>query len=114
MGVEGNCSSKSQGDEDDSTGLRTLRAYITPRTRCVPLEAPIQRATTAKIKALEWGTARFPVLVFRVFEFTRSKFICDAVGGDGAACADRLSARREQRQGQQPPELTGRERLPRC
>jgi hypothetical protein len=25
-----------------------------------------------------------------------------------------LSARREQRQGQQPPELTGRERLPRC
>jgi hypothetical protein len=113
MGVERNCSSKSQGDEDDSTGLRTLTAYITPRTRCVPPEAPNQRAATAKIKALERGTARFPVLVFPPFELNRAKFICGAAAGDGAVYADWLPVSQGQRQAQQPPGLTARERLPR-
>ena len=63
IGVEGNCSSKSRGGEDDSTGLRTQTATITPRTRCVPPEALIS-AATAKTKALKRGAARFPVLVF--------------------------------------------------
>jgi hypothetical protein len=111
--VEENCSSKSQGDEDDSTGLRTLTAHITPRTRCVPPEAPNQTTATAKIKALEQGAARFPVLVFLAFEFTRSKFICGAAGGDGAVYAGWLSVRPGWRPGQQPRELTAQERSPR-
>ena len=63
IGVERNCSSKSHGGEDDSTGLRTQTAYITPRTRCVPPEA-LNSAATAKTKVTKRGAARFPVLVF--------------------------------------------------
>ena len=49
-----NCGSISHGGEDDSTGLRTQTATITPRTRCVPPEALIS-AATAKTKSAETG-----------------------------------------------------------
>jgi hypothetical protein len=59
MGVEGNCSSISQGGEVDSTGLRTQTANITPRTRCVPPETLIS-ATTAKTQSAKTGSRLVP------------------------------------------------------
>ena len=59
IGVQGNCSSKSCGGEDDSTGLRTQTADITPRTRCVPPEA-LNSAATAKTKSAETGSRQVP------------------------------------------------------
>jgi hypothetical protein len=66
-GVEENCSVKSQGGEDDSTGLRTRPATITPRMRCVPPGALKRR--DGEMKSAEMGSRQAPHFGFRPAAF---------------------------------------------